>query len=46
MSGWQAVRIDDDPERARASAAPGEVRAEYREALRADPDLGPLSGGA
>jgi mannose-6-phosphate isomerase-like protein (cupin superfamily) len=27
-------------------AAIAEVRAEYRETLRADPDLGPLSGGA
>jgi hypothetical protein len=29
-----------------AIAALGEVSAEYREQLRADPDLGPLSGGA
>jgi mannose-6-phosphate isomerase-like protein (cupin superfamily) len=33
-------------DREAAIAALGEVRAEYREALRADPDLGPLSGGA
>lgn len=33
-------------DRQAAIAALGEVRAEYREALRADPDLGPLSGGA
>jgi mannose-6-phosphate isomerase-like protein (cupin superfamily) len=33
-------------DREAAIAALGEVRAEYRETLRADPDLGPLSGGA
>jgi hypothetical protein len=33
-------------DREAAIAALGEVRPEYREALRADPDLGPLSGGA
>jgi len=40
--------IRSDPERARAIVDEllGEVGPEYREALRADPDLGPLSGGA